>query len=393
MKHEAFIQPSTLRAARQRAGLDREELARRLGVVGGESRVARWEEGSARPSFAQAREIARLLHVPFASLFLPPAALGSVDVPDLRTIGARRGFSVDLLDMYRDAQRKVAWVRDVRQQQGLAPIPFVGAGRLARDADVVRAGAAAIVGFLAVTPADRHSAGDPEDYTRLLVGRAEAAGVLVLRSSTVGTNTHRGLDVEEFRGFAISDELAPLVFVNTADAKTAQVFTLIHELAHIWRAETGVSQPALAPSEQSVRDGEAICDAIAAEVLVPESALRPAWQKGESLASNADRLRAQFKVSRMVLARRALDLGLVGRDEFDPYFSELMRIARAQPKAKGGAPPAATMVKVRNGATVTDMVTRAVRSGEMLWRDASRLLGVGVPTLARLVDQQEAQPG
>lgn len=238
---------------------------------------------------------------------------------DLRTIGGRPSFSLDLLEVYRDAQRKVAWAHEHRKQHGFEPLDFVGAGASVRARSTVAAGVQAIEKLLKLDPDDRRKARDSEDFARLLVARAEDAGVLVLRCSTVGANTHRSLDVSELHGFAIADPIAPLVFINTNDTKAAQVFTLVHELAHLWRAETGVLQPALDPRSDGRSHAEALCDAIAAALLVPANTLRAAWRPHESLAANADRLRRELKVSRMVLARRALELSLVPRSEFDPY--------------------------------------------------------------------------
>lgn len=383
----AFINPTTLRLARERAGLGVADLAAKLTVADAESRVKEWERGDAHPSFPQARRIAEVTHVPFASLFLEPKSLGSTALPDLRTVARRAPqFSVDLVEVYRDALRKQAWVAETRQAHDEPEVTFVGQGR--RRGATPQAGAQLLRNLLAVTPMDRARCREADDYSRLLILRAEALGVLVLRSSTVGSNTHRPLDPEEFRGFAIADPRAPLVFINTADAKTAQVFTLLHELAHLWRGETGISQPAVDKVRAADVDTEAFCDQMAADFLVPLADFREEWDRARSFADNCNHLRSIFKVSGLVIARRAREQQFVGKAEYDRFVAQQMALARSKPVTKGG-PSFLLMVRLRNGGVATDMVVRAVRGGELLWRDAATLLGVNTKTVAKLAEAQQ----
>ena len=382
---DAHINPATLKEARKRAGMHVAQLAEKLSVKDAKEKVLSWERGEARPSFPQARRLAATLQIPFAALFLEPKTLGSKELPDLRTVGGRAGtFSLNLQDVYRDALRKQAWVREVREKEDASPIRFVGGFKKSATAE---SGAKAIEALLEISVADRSESASPDDFLKLLVRHAEDAGILVLQSSTVGTNTHRPLDVEEFRGFAIVDRLAPLVFVNTRDAKAAQVFTLIHELAHLWRDETGVSLPSLEVPRAMDNDAEAFCDAVAAEFLVPKKTLEAMWDDSLDLAENCVLGRRRFKVSGMVIARRAMDLRRVAKVEYREYMSEQMRLASAKQKS-GGGPSPTTMVRLRNGDTVTQMVTRAVRGGELLWREASQLLGVAPKVVGQLVELQ-----
>jgi len=114
-----------------------------------------------------------------------------------------------------------------------------------------------------------------ENYYTQLRNKIEALGVLVMRNSVVGNNVHRRLDRNELRGFAISDDRAPVIFINTTDTPQAQIFTLLHEFAHLLLGESGVSD--LSP--HNPRKIERACNRLAAEFLVPSADFSELWRK------------------------------------------------------------------------------------------------------------------
>src|SRR5690606_16145742 len=146
--------------------------------------------------------------------------------------------SPDLLDTIYQCQDRQNWYRDYQRTNHEAPVDFVGT---LTTATLVTEAAARIRETLGISIAQRQAIGTWEDALRHLIRQAEDAGVLVMISGIVGSNTHRTLDVNEFRGFALVDAMAPLVFVNGTDSKSAQMFTLVHELAHIWLGQSAVS--------------------------------------------------------------------------------------------------------------------------------------------------------
>ena len=132
---------------------------------------------------------------------------------------------------------------------------------------------------LSLCIADRNTTRTWQAFLKLLIQKSEALGIWVLCNGIVGNNTHRTLDVEDFRGFAIADPVCPLVFINNKDAKAAQIFTLVHELAHIWIGQNGISDVGL-ENDLELEHGEveAFCNQVAAEVLVPAHVLQDRWQ-------------------------------------------------------------------------------------------------------------------
>jgi Zn-dependent peptidase ImmA (M78 family) len=153
-------------------------------------------------------------------------------------------------------------------------------------------------------------------------------------SGVVGSNNRRKLDPEEFRGFALSDDLAPLVFINGAGTKVAQMFTLAHELAHIWLGQSALSD--VGPVSSLSHEIEVWCSHVAAEILVPLAILRDEYQRNTELRAEVDRLARRFKVSTLVILRRIHDAGGLTRDQvWEAYEAELERL-RAIPKGSGG---------------------------------------------------------
>jgi Zn-dependent peptidase ImmA (M78 family) len=193
-----------------------------------------------------------------------------------------------------------------------------------------------------------------------------------MRTGYVGSSTRRTLNVSDFRGFAIADKLAPLVFINGRDAKAAQAFTLAHELAHIWLGKSGVSDPYLDRAGDHETGVERKCNAIAAEVLVPRPLFLAAWHGRQSLALNAQALSQRFKVSRVVIARRALDCGMIGWDEHRAFFEQEKRGWQKQDDAGGDNFYATAPVK--NGKRFTRAVLHSAMSGDLMLRDAGSLL-------------------
>jgi len=231
--------------ARERARMDTLELAGRCPKLG------EWEDGTLLPTLRQLEEFARTVHVPIGYLFLPVPPQEALPIPDFRTMADRvvARPSPNLLDTIYLCQQRQDWFRDYARVHALAPLVFVGSVRIQDSPERV---AEAMRQALALSVRDRQRLPTWTDALRQLAAKAEDAGVLVMASSILGSNSHRKLDVKEFRGFALADDLAPLVFINAADSKAAQMFTLAHELAHLWLGESGVSDPVV--TSRPVRD-------------------------------------------------------------------------------------------------------------------------------------------
>jgi len=196
---------------------------------------------------------------------------------------------------------------------------------------------------------------------------------MVMLSGVVGSNNHRALDPEEFRGFALADALAPLVFINGADTKAAQIFTLAHELAHVWLGESAVSDATLATAP-----GQAVeiwCNRVAAELLVPIAELRKELSRGCDPLESVGALARTFKVSTLVVLRRLLDAEYISRHQFQQaYGAEVQRLTALSRSSRGGD------FYLTQASRLSRRFARAVivstLEGQTLYRDAFHMLGV-----------------
>jgi Zn-dependent peptidase ImmA (M78 family) len=358
------VNPKLLQWAYERAGFDTDELVKRV------PQLPAWEQGEVKPTLKQIERFARIVHAPIGFLFLEEPPVERVPIPDLRTVGNEYidRPSPDLLDTIYICQQRQEWYRDYAREIREEAYPYVGSAALTNHVETVAADIRRALGFDVET---RRQVPTWRGALRQFIEQADDLGVLVMVNGVVGSNTHRKLDPQEFRGFALSDDLAPLIFINGSDTKSAQMFTLAHELVHIWLGQSALSDvgPVFPPSHEV----EIWCNRVAAEILVPLTALRDAYRRTDDLSSEVARLARRFKVSTLVILRRIHDAGhLTKKDLWRVYEEELDRL-RAIPKGSGGNfywTQAARVGKRFARALVTSTL-----EGRTLHRDAFRLLG------------------
>lgn len=378
---QIHLEPNVLRWARERARLEPDQLARKVQVK--PERVLEWEE-SGRISVAQADRVAHHTHTPLGFLYLPEPPEDRLPIPDFRTRRDDEELSPspDLLETVYLMRRRQAWMRDELIEEGSEPLGFVGAYETSQDPHQV-ANALRDALHLERDWASRQSTWT--DALSHLREQADLAGVLVVFTGIVGNNTHRKLDTDEFQGFALVDEYAPLVFVNSADFQAAQMFTLAHELAHLLVGESGVSS---FDNHQPLDDAtEQFCNRTAAEFLVPEEELRAFWPTAASKKDQFQSVARRFKVSTLVSARRALDLALIDLEMFFEFYEESKTTTwrRARPGKAGG--DYWRTQKWRIGPRFAAAVARAAKEGRLLYREAYHLTGLRGDTFEKMPDK------
>jgi Zn-dependent peptidase ImmA (M78 family) len=363
------VRPNVLTWARVRSGIDAETWERRF------PEFERWRSGETAPTLKQLEGFARKTHTPVGFFFLEQPPVETVPIPDLRTIRDRPlgadAVSADLLEVIYTCQGRQEWYRDHQLLNGEPALAFVGSST---TTDPVVGVAAQLSDLLDWNAESRAGCRSSDAALTWLREHAEAVGVLVMISGIVGSDTHRTLDPQEFRGFALADRYAAVVFVNGSDSKAAQVFTLAHELAHLWLGQTALSD--LDPQSIQGHTIERWCNQVAAEFLVPIDEFRAYFDPDDDRRAQLQPLAERFRVSTQVILGRMREAGALSWSE---YLAELdLERARVDAivTARGGGGNYYNTKPVQVGKRFARALVASALEGQTSYSEAFRMLGL-----------------
>jgi len=390
----AFVNPAILRWARQRAGLSEGELASHFERVS-PSKIREWESGKSSPSISQAESLASKLGIPFLLLFKSEPPSLDVPIPDLRTVAGKRasGLSPNFFDVIIDCLIRQRWYRQQMLDEGRASLTFSGRFRVRDGYKLV---ARDISQTLGLKPELRIQIKSWELYLTKVAELAENAGIMVIRNGQVKHASRRPLDPDEFRGFALCDPIAPVVFINTKDVLPARIFTLLHELAHIWIGEAGISNPDPRLQRSDLpNEIERFCNAVAAEVLMPEEEFGRAWDRKVPVSDNILRVSRLFKVSKIAALIRAREAEHISfqlashliDDEYRAY-SKASKLSLDDEEREGG-PTFWNMFAPRSSRIFLSEVVKKLHQRRVSYLEAASLLGVRLRTLDTYLEKSE----
>lgn len=371
------IEPDVFRWAREWAGVDIADLA------AWNPRYPRWETGEASPTMKQVEDLARRLNVPLGYFFLPEPPEIEMPLPDFRTLKDRKPArpSPNLVEVMDQMMRRSEWMREFLIEEGEDPLPFVGSTPPTAHVEEVAADIRATLGLEADWA--RHQK-DHAAALKHLREAAEDARIMVVMAGYAGRSTRKTLDVHEFRGFVIADRYAPLIFINSRDVEPARLFTLAHELAHLWVGQDAVVDlPRMIAADDEV---EQFCNRVAAEFLVPAALFDQVWNQRLEIDDAVRMAGRAFKVSQIVVARRALDLGHIGRDDFFEFYSRRKQHYADEAARRTGGGNFWNTQGTRIGRLFAQSVIRATRQGQLLYTDAYEMTGLKARTFDELAD-------
>lgn len=385
------INPGLLRWAREQAGLSPEEAAKRARLKpprkkrdGPELTAAdlllAWEKGERAPSLSHLEEMAKAYQRPLLTFFLPAPPIQQTSLADFRPIANKQHVkdSPEFSALKRRIEALHDELKEIAALEGFPRLPFVGSVTQHSPLKQIVENIRDVLGF---SFTDQQRIQNKEKFISALRQRAHDAGIFILFEGNLGSH-HTNISPEEFRGLALAHQTVPLIVINTNDATAARIFTLVHELGHIWFGDSGVSnfdalgRPRL---QSAVVAREMLCNALAGEFLIPEAALRDAWQPGDENASGQiERLVRLFKISRAVVARRLLDLDMIADTIYWPLLKNYnLNWEKSKQKIKAQSGPSRNVLdKYRLGQKLVHMVMDAVSNGRITVQEAARMLRV-----------------
>ena len=359
MRNEVIVNANMLSWAIARAGYELQTFCEKF------PKVQLWLEGEKNPTVKQLEEFSKKVHLPFGYLFLPEPPKEKLPFPFFRSNSSKKDdVSINVYDTILLLQQRQDWLRNYLQENDFEPLEFVGKFENNYDVKAIVSDIRKTLNLNENWASEFRTWQEAQDH---LVQNIEDKGIITFFNGVVENNGHRKIPVEECRGFVLVDGIAPFMFINNADWKSAQLFTIVHELAHIWTGKSaGFDFRKLQPVDDPI---EKLCDKVAAEFLVPETSFIEVWNQKPSIKYAS----SFFKVSEIVIARRALDTGKLTRSEFFAFYEDYSNreFIKKENQSSGGDFYATT--KKRLSLTFATHINRAVKSGSLLYRDAYKL--------------------
>ncbi len=384
MADKAYITPKVLKWARESARISLEVAAAKVPVE--PERLKEWEEGEAHPTIRQAETLAKAYRRPFALFFLPEVPRDFKPLQDFRKPNSEP-LSTASIFIIREIQQKQAWISDVYQENEEEPLSFVGKYNVSSNPILV---ANDILQTLQISPLHYVSDNPIKEW----INKAEAKGIFISRTSFI--HSRLLLNNEELQGFSVADKYAPFIFVNSDDWNAPQLFTLVHELAHIWIAESGISNEIESglSNKESLHPIELFCNEVASNALMPVSIMNEIDNKTFDSFANIFKTSKALGVSTFALLVRAYNLNQISLNKYrqlkataDIEFKAFLKREeekKAKQKKQKGGPDYFRLLVNKNSFLFTQVVLDAFRGGSIEPTTASRLLNTQLNNFPKL---------
>lgn len=384
MAAKANITPKILKWARESARMSEDAASSKVSVT--VNKLKEWENGESQPTIRQAETLAKAYRRPFALFFLPDIPRDFQPLQDFRKKDAKP-LSTGSIFIIREIQQKQAWIKDVYEENKEAPLSFVGRFNLQSNPIAV---ANDILATLEIDPSNYKKENPIAEW----IEKAESKGIFISRTSFI--HSRLKLDSDELQGFSIADKNAPFLFVNSDDWNAPQLFTLVHELAHIWIAASGISneiEPEIKHKDK-LHPVELFCNEVAANALMPNNLMRAFSKSTFETSHNLFRASKELGISSFTFLFRALSLNIVSLDSYrrlkreaDIDFKNFLlreEEKKIKQKQQKGGPDYYRLLVNKNSHLFTQVVIDAFRGGAIEPTQASSLLNTQVNNFSKL---------
>jgi Zn-dependent peptidase ImmA (M78 family) len=336
----------------------------------------KWENGEKNPTFKQVESMSKKTNIPFGYFFLETPPIETCPLVEHRTIGSNcpEEPSRNLLDTIDNMGDIQNWMRKYLKGDGAEPLDFVGKFKNNSDIVVIANDIRQELDLKLNWFFNIKNVDEAFDYSKNIINNV---GILIMMSGIVGQNTHRKLDVSEFRAFTLVDKYAPLIFINSCDSKPGKLFSLWHGVAHIWLGTDNLFNDKYGTAT-TVNKLEKICNAIAAEIMVPNNLFLSVWNDSKAeIESKIDTISNYFKCGKSVIIRRALDNQLITKEKYDEFSGEIIeRFNDWQNKKKGSGGNYYNAMNAKFDHRFIKALASSTAEGKTQYTDAYRLTNI-----------------
>lgn len=349
--------------------------------------IVQWLNGTKTPTFNQIEDFSRKANIPLGYFFLQTPPVEQMELLEYRTVDSIQlaNPSRNLIDTVHEMENIQDWMKDYRQEVGFEELPLVGCMKNTRNVQLV---VDRIRKDLELDIKWYEKCKDSREAFGFIRRQLEICGTIVMMNGVVGKNTHRALDINEFRAFAMVDGWAPLIFINAADSNGARLFSLLHETAHIWLGIDDLYNDRH-NSISGVSDVETMCNAVAGELIVPKQVFLNRWDDSADIYTVITELAGYFRCGESVIARKAFDCKKITQDVYNKVVQTAIdnyNQMRENRESSGGGNYYNTMGSRLDGHFVKALC-ESINMGRTSYTEAYRLTNTSRKTFSEVAKQ------
>lgn len=346
--------------------------------------IKQWLDGTKSPTFNQIEDFSKKSHIPLGYFFLQTPPVEQISLLEYRTLDSIEltNPSRNLIDTIHEMEAVQEWMVNYRKEWNYDTISVVGSLKSITDISVI---ADTIRKDLGLNVEWYKECGNPSEAFNKVRGLLEECGIVVMMNGIVGKNTHRALDVNEFRAFAMVDEWAPLIFINGADSAGGRLFSLFHEVVHLWIGENDLYNDRRY-SANGIKPIEVTCNAVAGELMVPKAAFLEKWNNNtnDDTHEKIKELARMFRCSGSVIARRALDNKKIDQNVYNKVIADAIEAYIQAKKEKSSGGDYYRVARSKLDGVFVRALCESVNSGRTSFTEAYRLTNTTSKTFSEV---------